>query len=169
MSVPFMSKDITIGALMLISKEKRELKEEDSHLLEAIGRDVGTAIAKFVAEEELLRRKNNLQLIFDVLTDMMMVIEVDSGKILNANKALAECLGYTKDELFNKDLRDLHPKKMKSKFEDLVSKILSGKITKSDVVLLSKENNEISCAIAIHKEIYDNQPALIVLLRKLDE
>ncbi|MHA1188424.1 MAG: PAS domain S-box protein [Candidatus Heimdallarchaeota archaeon] len=161
MSVPFKSKDAIIGTLMLISKEKITVTEEDSQLIEAISRDVGTALAKFVAEEELQRRKNNLQLIFDVLTDMMLVIEVDTGKILNANKAVAECLGFTKDELFNKNLRALQPKKMQSKYKQLVSKILSGDVTESEMVLLGKGGEEMLCEVTIHKEVYDNRPSTL--------
>jgi len=169
MSVPFKSKDAIIGTLMLISKEKITVTEEDSQLIEAISRDVGTALAKFVAEEELQRRKNNLQLIFDVLTDMMLVIEVDTGKILNANKAVAECLGFTKDELFNKNLRALQPKKMQSKYKQLVSKILSGDVTESEMVLLGKGGEEMLCEVTIHKEVYDNRPTLIVLIKHLEK
>ena len=153
----------------MISKEKITVTEDDSQLIEAISRDVGTALAKFVAEEELQRRKNNLQLIFDVLTDMMLVIEVDTGKILNANKAVAECLGFTKDELFNKNLRALRPKKMPSKYKQLVSKILSGDVTESEMVLLGKGGEEMLCEVTIHKEVYDNRPALIVLIKHLEK
>ncbi|MHA1434662.1 MAG: PAS domain S-box protein [Candidatus Heimdallarchaeota archaeon] len=169
MSVPFKSKDVIIGALMLISKEKITLTEEDSQLIEAMSRDVGTALAKFVAEDELQRGKNNLQLIFDVITDMMLVVEVDTGKILNANKAVADCLGFTKDELFHKDLRELHPKKKQSKYEKLVSKILSGDVAKSEMVLLGKGGDEFLCEVTIHKEVYDNRPALIVLIKHLEK
>jgi PAS domain S-box-containing protein len=168
-SVPFKSKDVIIGTLMLISKEKRTISEKDSQLLESISRDVGTALAKFVAEEEVTRRTNNLQLIFDVLTDMMMVIEVETGKILNANKAFVDCLGFTKDELFIKNFHELYTKKKQLNNKKITDKLLKGDLTESEINLLDKDGNEICCVVKSHKEIYNNRPVLILLLNPVEK
>ncbi|NHK32641.1 MAG: PAS domain S-box protein, partial [Asgard group archaeon] len=89
-SIPFFSKQKVIGALTLTSKEKRTITEEDIRILETIGRDAGTAIAKFKAEEEWDDRQESLRTIFDSLEDLLMIVDANSGQILNVNQKVEE-------------------------------------------------------------------------------
>jgi len=168
-SVPFMSKQEIIGALMLISREQKEISDEDTHLLEAIARDVGTAIAKFVAEAELHNREKDLQLIFDVLTDLVLVFDSKTGKIVNTNKTIEEKLDFTKNDFSQMIIKDLHPKKLRSKYAKIYAKIENGGSLSQEIIILDKNGKELICNTTIHKEKFDNRPAHILILRVIEE
>ncbi|HUT80181.1 MAG TPA: PAS domain S-box protein [Candidatus Bathyarchaeia archaeon] len=140
--VPFFSKQKVIGSLMLSTKEKRIITKEDLNSLEAIGREMGTAIAKMQTEEELINSQRGLQTIFDVLEDSIIVFDSNSGHILNINKTAQEKLGYSQKALLKMSLLDLIPESKKSAVESLIKKIIAGKI-KNDSLSLQIESGEI--------------------------
>jgi PAS domain S-box-containing protein len=102
-SVPFLSKNIVIGALMLSSKEYRTISSENQGILEAIGRDIGTAITKFIVEQELLAKQLSLLTIFDALDELLLVVDDSAGHLVMANKAAKDEFGIS-DKKFVKML-----------------------------------------------------------------
>lgn len=105
--VPFFSKQKVIGGLFLSTKEKSSITKDDLTTLEAIGREMGTAIAKMYAEEELMSSQKHLQNIFDSLEEFLIVFDSNSGQILNVNKKALELLGYAHRSLLQMTFFDI--------------------------------------------------------------
>ncbi|NHJ48375.1 MAG: PAS domain S-box protein [Asgard group archaeon] len=105
--VPFFSKQKVIGGLFLSTKEERSISKDDLVTLEAIGREIGTAIAKMNAEEELKHSQDLLQSVFDTLDEIFIIFDSDSGNILNSNEKLQKKLGYANKELLKMTFGDL--------------------------------------------------------------
>ncbi|MHA1121253.1 MAG: PAS domain S-box protein [Candidatus Heimdallarchaeota archaeon] len=127
-SVPFFSKNAVIGALLLSSKEQRTISSENQSVLEAIGRDIGTAIAKFIAEKELLAKQLSLMNIFDALDELLVVIDCSSGRLVMVNNAAKEEFDLSDKKLLTKTISDLHAT---SAEDDSIEKILSKMNNKS--------------------------------------
>ncbi len=55
------------------------------------------------------RKEGKYGVIFDEALDMLMVADVETGLIIDCNKAAAEALGWKKEELIGRHQRTLHP------------------------------------------------------------
>ncbi|HON19442.1 MAG TPA: PAS domain S-box protein, partial [Salinivirgaceae bacterium] len=60
------------------------------------------------ANEELEKKKNLFQSLFDVSTSIKLIIEFDSGRIVNANKAAMDFYKYTFEEITNLNINQIN-------------------------------------------------------------
>lgn len=167
-SIPFFSKQKVIGALTLTSKDKRIITDEDVRILEAIGRDAGTAIAKFKAEEEWHLREESLKTIFDTLEDILLIVDANSGQILNINQKAENLLGITKKRLLKMNIKDIHPKED----QDIHTKLMQAIKKKKDVfqmVLSTTDGKKIAFKVTTSPLTYYNKEALIFVLHPLND
>lgn len=63
---------------------------------------------KVKAEEKLANSERNFRLLFDNMISMLFIIR-DNGTIINCNTAAINKLGYTKEEIMEKKVFELHP------------------------------------------------------------
>ncbi|NHK32640.1 MAG: PAS domain S-box protein [Asgard group archaeon] len=141
--VPFFSKQKVIGGLLLSTKEKREISEDDKTILEAIGREMGTAIAKMQAEEELMRSQKLLQNIFDSLTDFFIVFDSNSGQILKVNKKALELLDYTNKSLLQMTFYDI-TRDSEEKTKKIIQEVMAGKLEIGKLILKNSSGKKFS-------------------------
>ncbi|MHA1121252.1 MAG: PAS domain S-box protein [Candidatus Heimdallarchaeota archaeon] len=159
--VPFFSKQKVIGGLILSLKEKRTISKDDLSIFEAIGREMGTAIAKLRAEEEVISSEANLQTIFDAIEDFLIVFDSKSGAILNINKGVRKKLGYTKRELLKKKFTDLFPKDEAKTMENLLDKVVKGKLKEGPLILESKTGDKMVDTYVFYRAKYTDRTVII--------
>ncbi|NHJ83873.1 MAG: GAF domain-containing protein [Asgard group archaeon] len=167
-SVPFFSKERINGALSLISNQKRKISESDVRLLEAIGRDVGTVLAKFKAEEELKDRGSNLQLIFDSLDVILIIADATSLQILETNITAQKRLGYSEAEFKKLTIFDLHPINSNTKCKDIMDMVAIDKSVKMNMEMTSKEGNQIKTETTIQYQTFAGKSVYLCLNRILE-
>ncbi|MBU1566133.1 MAG: PAS domain S-box protein [Proteobacteria bacterium] len=63
------------------------------------------------AEAASLDSEKKFQGIFDAASDGILVADIVDKKFVDANRAICELLGYTRDELFQLNVNDIHPQK----------------------------------------------------------
>ncbi|MHA1307615.1 MAG: PAS domain S-box protein [Candidatus Heimdallarchaeota archaeon] len=164
-AVPFFSQQKVIGCLVLGSKEKREIEPEDMAILEAMGREIGIAIAKLKAEEELLISEENLKKIFDVLEGSFIIFDHDSGKILKLNETLQMKLGYNKMEFSKMIFFDLVHESQKAElelhFERLKQEPLKGKT----IMMKLKTLNVVDIQLDFYYIKFTNQEVIMGINR----
>ncbi len=73
------------------------------NLVHAVVRDISD---KKKAEEELIRSENKYRSLFEKSNDSIVIHNVD-GKIVDANKKTYEMLGYSEEELLQKNIMDI--------------------------------------------------------------
>ncbi|NHJ48376.1 MAG: PAS domain S-box protein [Asgard group archaeon] len=166
-SIPFFSRQKVIGALTLISREKQDITDEDIRILEAIGRDAGTAIAKFIAEDDWIVRQESLRLIFDSLEDLLIIVDEKSGQILNANEKAERVLGISKKKLHKMTIQDIHPKKTHNMHEKLME-ALSRKKEVFEMTFTTTDEKEIKFKVTTTPLTYYNKDALLFVLHPLE-
>ena len=79
--------------------------------------------------QKKLGKINNLldyKVFFDNSRDGFLVADASSRKFIMANKAMCKMLGYTRKELENMSVKDIHPKK----FLPDIFKIFEGSVQK---------------------------------------
>lgn len=64
---------------------------------------------KSVYEKELKEKTQELDMYFNVMGDALAIVDVDSKRFLNCNKAFEKLTGYTKDELLKLTIEKIHP------------------------------------------------------------
>ncbi|WP_265942404.1 EAL domain-containing protein [Dechloromonas sp. A34] len=80
------------------------------------------------AEEALHDSELELRTIFDSALDGILVTEIASGKFLAGNPAICQMLGYTREELVNIGIADIHPRPEASSAIAQTDRILHGDI-----------------------------------------
>ncbi|MHA1629694.1 MAG: PAS domain S-box protein [Candidatus Heimdallarchaeota archaeon] len=124
--VPFFSKQVVIGGLLLSSKERRSLAKDELMTLEAIGREMGTALAKMQAEEELQSSQKYLQTIFNALENYILVFNKETNQILNVNIKFQEKLGYDLSKLLTMDIATITTEKTQKLLKNTLKSLRDG-------------------------------------------
>jgi PAS domain S-box-containing protein len=96
--LPIAHRDRVIACLSIASHTLDEVPSASRDALETIAAQVGAAIARFQAEEAVRAGQLQLQTLVDTVLDFVFVLDTE-GRILHANRVLAERLGYTQGEM----------------------------------------------------------------------
>jgi PAS domain S-box-containing protein len=158
--VPFFSKQKVIGGLLLSTKEKRTFTKDDFITLEAIGREMGTAIAKMQAEETLKHSQELLHSVFDTLKKIFIVFDSSTGKILNVNERTRKVLGYNAKEFHKMTFFDLISDDTAA-FQKIIEKIKSGKTKKSKLNLHNKSKEKVTIEFKFDIVTTDNYSIIV--------
>jgi len=86
-SVPLLHRGDVVGALNVVSRTRHTFSDEEEALLQAIGQEVGFAIAKAQADERLRTSEANLRQFFAASQDMLFVLAED-GSVVYVNPAV---------------------------------------------------------------------------------
>ena len=164
-AVPFFSQQKVIGCLVLGSKEKREIEQDDMTILEAMGREIGIAIAKLKAEEELLISEENLQKIFDVLEGSFIIFDHDSGKILKLNETLQMKLGFNKMEFSKMTFFDLVHESQKAELELHFERIKQEPLKGKTVTMKLKSLNIVDIQLDFYYIKFTNREVIMGINR----
>jgi two-component system, cell cycle sensor histidine kinase and response regulator CckA len=97
-SVPLLSQGKAVGALNVTSSQKQFFTEEIQDILSTIGREIGTAVARMRAEEEIKEREETWRNLFENSIEGVFTVDLE-GIITAANSALIEMSGYTRQEI----------------------------------------------------------------------
>jgi PAS domain S-box-containing protein len=97
-SIPLLSQDTAIGALNVASTKKDFFTNEIIEIFTSIGREIGTAVARMRAEEELKEREERWRGLFENSIEAVFTVDLD-GIITAANSALIAISGYSRQEV----------------------------------------------------------------------
>jgi PAS domain S-box-containing protein len=112
-------------------------------LLDADGRAIGLlgvsrdVTARKAVEEALRESEANFRTFFETLTDLVVVATVE-GRMLFANTALKQKLGYDQAELDALHLLDLHPAGMRQEASEIFAAMLRGDRKSCPLPLMTK-------------------------------
>ncbi|MCK5158621.1 MAG: PAS domain-containing protein, partial [Candidatus Heimdallarchaeota archaeon] len=113
------------------------------------------------AEEEVISSEANLQTIFDAIEDFLIVFDSKSGAILNINKGVRKKLGYTKREMLKKKFTDLFPKDEAKTMENLLDKVVKGKLKEGPLILESKTGDKMVDTFNFYRAKYTDRTVII--------
>jgi PAS domain S-box-containing protein len=103
-----------LGGLMLYSARPDAVDAEELTLLSGLGRDLALGLVTVRArhEHELARHavetsEVRYRRLFEAARDGILILDAETGVIVDVNPFLTETLGYTRDEILGKRLWDL--------------------------------------------------------------
>jgi len=107
--VPLITRDGVIGTLNVGSYTKNALKESDLQIVENSGRLACAAIEHALLIREAKDAGDRYRTLQQHVTDIMMLIDKDTARIVEINRKGCDALGYREEELRAKFYFDLFP------------------------------------------------------------
>jgi PAS domain S-box-containing protein len=109
--LPLFSKEQTIGLVIFASTSQKEQSIKEAELLFAIGRQIGTAIAKIHSEAALRESENRYRTITQQVLIGIQIFR--SGELIFINEGWSKITGYPQDETTGWKIKDymsiVHP------------------------------------------------------------
>ncbi len=99
--IPLLSKGEAVGAICLTSRSDRLLGQNDIHLFESLGNQIGMAIENARLFSSVAKAKSEWETTFDAVTDLITIYDRDY-RILRANKAAFERSGLGPERMIGK-------------------------------------------------------------------
>ena len=124
------------------------------------------------AEDRLKSSEENFRSFFETMDDMIMVGDT-SGKIMYANPAVTQKLGYTSDHIRQMHILDVHPATVRDEAETIFAAMLKGERTSCPLPLAHKNGthvpvetrvwfgkwNNLNCVFGVSKDLTAEQEA----------
>jgi len=123
-----------------------------------------------VDAEKVLVEKNNFETISQKANDIILVIDIVTGSIYNANNQASEMLGYSIPELCKKTIHKLHPKELLSVSAQTIAEVWEKKglvYQNLPFVTVKNEILEVECSAKV--QIYNDKPVIIIYARDIRE
>nr|WP_321498240.1 PAS domain S-box protein [uncultured Methanolobus sp.] len=115
-----------VAILMLSSHSVYSVPFEVRDSLETVASQIGPVIGRMREQADVQKNIRNLQVIFDVMEDMVFMLDAD-GCILYANPYAFTRLGYSRIELIGMNLINLYPQKVLLEAATEIKSILEGR------------------------------------------
>jgi PAS domain S-box-containing protein len=118
--------------------------------------------------EELQRTIDEYYNLFDSMKDAVFVHDLD-GYLLDVNKYAVDVLGYTKEELINKNVAELSVIEDEKSTVDKIRHIHNNKQLKFESVKLTKNGEKIPFEVNSTLVLYKGYPAILSIARNITE
>lgn len=120
-------------------------------------------------EKQLNEFKEELQAVYDGMTDGLIIATEKDKKVLEANMAFCNMLGYTREEVINMPVTKFHPE---NTVEKMTQKLITEGIYEHRVILeniptLKKDDTLFYTDVAFSFIYYKGEPCAIVFFRDI--
>ena len=120
------------------------------------------------AKKALRETEENFKTLFNNSTDEIMVSSLE-GKILEVNQVVCEDLGYTRDELINKYIKDLKPEKFRYHVTENRNETISKGKHQFESENLTKDGRKVAVEIKSRLFDYQGEKAILSISRIITE
>ena len=142
--------------------------------------DSAPAKASAVSKEELkdfeatignLKKElTRYQSIIDQANDSMLVIDIVNGQIHQSNPSAAALLGYSREELEQRTLFDLHPAEYLNESSKIVADVWEkGGLIYTDIPFVTKSGELIPVECSAKVAPFEGRPAIVIYARDIRE
>ncbi len=104
--VPMRHKDRILGLIHLADDSENKIPMEKVRFLEQVGAYIGEALRTLMAEEALRQSEANYRTLVESSPDGILSLDAE-GHIIDCNGGVCQLLGYTKEEIKSKNVREL--------------------------------------------------------------
>ena len=108
--IPIRANQDIVGILHLSSREEGRLTLDMVEHLEDTGASIGLALLKRQADEHVRQSEEQYRVILEGSAHGILITDSETHRFVYANPSICKMLGYTKDELLQLGVADIHPK-----------------------------------------------------------
>ncbi len=166
--IPVIFEGELLAVLNFASHSHNEILLSTRNVLETIAQQIGSSIIRVNYNEALRESRENLQTLFDTVTDLLFVLN-DEGTILQTNSIACKKLGYTTDEIIGLNVMEIHPHERRTEAGEIISEMLSGKRDYCPIPLITKDGKLIPVETHVSIGIWGGKSALFGISRDITE
>ena len=159
-SIPLVSQNKVIGTLNVASTKRYIISADEIQVLTSIGHELGTTIARMIAEEEVKTVSVNLQTLFASINEMVFVLDME-GRIVATNDTVQKRLQYTEEELTGTNVLLLHVPDRRDEALRNVQGMIAGTIESCPVPLIAKDGTCIEVETMVTHGHWNGKDVLI--------
>lgn len=157
-----------IAALVAASRTSEVVPPESAKALEAIAAQIGAAIVRLEAEEELRESEGNLQSLFETVEDFLFILSREGG-LLHWNRAVEKRTGYSPEEIARMSVPDFHPPESRDEAAAAFRELAAGSTSFCHVPLLTRDGTLIPVESKVVEGRWSGRPVLIGFSRDITE
>ncbi len=165
---PIKHENTIIGSLNLGAHRPIELNEKEKITFESIAAQIGGTFARIKILNELQASQHNLQLVFDTIQDILLIVDLDC-KILKTNASIETVLGYRDEELHGVSVFKIIPPDMKEEAEKTRKEILANGTAVCSIPMCTKSGEVIPIETKLVVGKWDGNKAIYGLSRDISE
>ena len=99
--IPICSQNRVVGDMNIASHVLDKIPPHSRSALETIAAQIGMSIMKAKAEETLRESEKKYRTLFETASDALLIVDQETGRILDANAAALGLYGYSREELIS--------------------------------------------------------------------
>lgn len=167
-AVPILARETIIGGLTFVSRAERSIPADEIAVLESIGREVGGAIRKVQMETSLRRHRESLQMLFDSVRELLLILD-EEGTVMETNHAALVSLGFERQQLIGKSLLDLYPNSSRIEVQHLFEGMKTGDVRYSALPLCRQDGSRLYVEMTLTRGRMGTKEVLILSARDMTE
>ena len=145
------------GALSILDRKPRTLTTEQVTLLRVLGRQVSRELA---AKERVEEANDRFREFFEQTDDLVMSISAD-GRLLHANEAVMQTLGFSREELSRTPLLQVVDPDSRDEFRDaFADTFATGEPQRVETVFITASGRRITVDGSLHPKMLDGHAVL---------
>jgi len=165
--LPIISKNRVVASLNVASHTLEQVPAFSRKALETVASHIGAAIIQANHEERVSAVNNNLEALFDTI-DMLFIIAAD-GTIMHVNATTITSLGYSREELLQMHVLDVHPSEQREEADRTFERMLAGQENVCLIPLIRKSGERLPVETKIMHGSWDGKPVLFGISRDISE
>ncbi len=112
--------------------------------------------------------KSKYHALFNSSLDFLFILNSE-GHILLTNQLTIDRLGYSENELYKKNVFELHPPEQREEAKEIIKNMLKGKTSICDIPIITKNGSLISVETKVSKINYNDEDLLFGISRDVDK
>lgn len=120
------------------------------------------------AEKKIREQKENFEAAFEAIGDMLVVASLD-GRVIHANRATSEKLGYPREKLIQMGVLDLHPPERRQEAERTFSDLVAGRQSVCRIPVLTAEGKQIPAETRAWRGVWNGRECMFGLVKDLSD
>lgn len=109
------------------------------------------------AEESLRQNYDELRAIYDEIVDGIVVVDLQTTRVIRANAAYCRMLGYTQEQAFSLTPEQIHPPEALPRVWEHVAAVKQGSVARIENLPLLRKDGGIIYADVVSSQIHYNQ------------
>jgi len=166
--VPLVLQDQVLGVVNLSNSQPHAFSHSDLRSITIFSSFVTSILNNTISYIEIKKSEEKFRTVFEGAKDAMLIIDIESKKIIDCNEQTESWLGYTKEELLHlNQVFDIHPPDCIERAEEIFDKIVNLKGSKVNDVLFVRKGGSIVIG-EIHGSIIGYHEGKVVQLTVRD-
>jgi PAS domain S-box-containing protein len=142
--------------------------KEERELLQTVGSELAVYLRRKHFEEELHKKNQNFELIFNSVKDAVFIHDL-KGKMIEVNREAWKRLGYSREELLNMTPMDIDDPIFAKKVPSILDQLYQDGFYRGETIHLTKQGKKIPSEININRIRFEGKPAILTVSRDITE